>query len=63
MKVWKLCKWRMVRIHPGKVLREVRRGIPKCAGKSLGADKVWYRCVEETKWNKGISSWQIRSSS
>ena len=24
----------------------MRRGIPKGAGKSLGADKAWYRCEE-----------------
>ena len=31
------------------VLREVRRGIPKAAGKSLGAARAWYHWVEETR--------------
>ena len=34
---------------PGMVLREVRREMPKVAGKSLGAARAWYHCMEETR--------------
>ena len=34
---------------PGMALREVQRGMPKAVGKSLGAVRAWYRCVEETR--------------
>ena len=50
-------------MHPGKALREVWSGIPKGVGKSLGTARVWYHCVEETRWNRQMSSWQIKSLS
>ena len=46
----------MLRICPGKALREVRSGMLNGVGRSLGADKAWYRCVEETKWKRRMSS-------
>ena len=36
-------------MRPGMVLREVRRGMPKAVGKSLGTARAWYHCVEETR--------------
>ena len=30
-------------------LREVRRRMPKVVGKSLGAARAWYLCVEEMR--------------
>ena len=30
-------------------LREVHRGMPKAAGKLLGAARAWYLCMEETR--------------
>ena len=46
----------MLRIRPGKALREVRSGMLNGAGRSLGADRAWYHCMEETKWKRQMSS-------
>ena len=40
----------------GKALSEVQSGILTGAGKSLEAARAWYCCVEETRWNRQMSS-------
>ena len=36
----------------GKALREIWSGMLKAAGMSLGIARAWYRCIEETRWNR-----------
>ena len=40
----------------GRALSKVQSGILKGAGKSLGAARAWYHCMEEMRWNRRISS-------
>ena len=42
----------MLRIRPGKAVREVQSGMLNGVGRSLGANKVWYHCMEETRWKR-----------